>query len=346
MLNLLTKLAELPSISGSEQGIRDVMQKELKPHVDEMRVDRIGNLIARKGKGSPKILLAAHMDVLGLMVKYIDKQGFISFETIGGWDERVLPGMRVQLCGSKGPVIGVIGTKPVHLQEKEEQKNPFKLKELFIDIGAGSKEEAEKAGISVGDFISRNRQVNKLLGKKATGAGFDNRVGCAVMIEAMKRLKGFKGFKGTVYAVGTVQEEPGLIGVRGAIFGIEPDVVLALDTNIAGDTPEIKPTESNLVLGKGVSLGLKDAISIMGPNVKKWIIETARQSKISLQLNVMSGGATDASIAPMIREGVPSACISVPVRYVHTPVEVVDMDDMESMVKLTVECVKSAGRYF
>jgi hypothetical protein len=138
MLSLLSKLVGAPSISGSEQSIREVMQKELKPYVDEMKVDKIGNLIARKGKGSPKILLAAHMDALGLMVKYIDKDGFISFETIGGWDERILPGIKVQIHGSKGPVTGVLGTKAVHLQEKDEQKIPYKLKELFIDIGANS----------------------------------------------------------------------------------------------------------------------------------------------------------------------------------------------------------------
>ena len=343
MLSLLSKLVEAPSISGSEQNVRDVIQKELKPFVDEIKVDRIGNLIARKGKGSPKILLAAHMDALGLMVKYVDKQGFICFETIGGWDERILPGMKVTINGSKGPVTGVIGTKPVHLQEKEEQKNPFKLKELFIDIGADSRDAVEKAGITIGDFITRSGEVSKLLGTKATGAGFDNRVGCAVLIETMKRLKGFKG---TVYAAGTIQEEIGLIGVRGTIFGTEPDVVLALDTNIAGDTPEIKPSESNLQLGKGATVDMKDAISITNLKVKKWILDTAKQNKMKVQLNVMSGGATDASIAPMIREGVPSACIAVAIRYVHTPVEVVDTRDMESAVKLTVECVKSASKYF
>jgi putative aminopeptidase FrvX len=343
MLDLLSKLVEAPSISGSEQSVRDIMQKELKPYVDEIRVDKVGNLITRKGKGSPKILLAAHMDELGLMVKYVDKQGFICFETIGGWDERILPGMKVHIHGSKGPVTGIIGTKPIHLQDKDEQKNPFKLKELFIDTGAASREEVEKAGVSIGDFITRSGEVSKLLGTKATGAGFDNRVGCAVLIETMKSLKGFKG---TVYAVGTVQEEIGLIGVRGTIFGLEPDVVLALDTNIAGDTPEIKPNESNLKLGKGPTLDLKDAISITNPKAKKWILETAKQAKMKVQVNVMSGGATDASIAPMIREGVPGACLAVAVRYVHTPVEVVDMKDMEATVKLTVECVKSAGKYF
>jgi putative aminopeptidase FrvX len=343
MLSLLSKLVEAPSISGSEQSVMEIISKELKPYVDEIRVDKIGNLIARKGKGSPKILLAAHMDQLGLMVKYIDKQGFIYFETIGGWDERVLPGMKVHVHGSKGPVTGVIGTKPVHLQEKDEQKVPYKLKELFIDIGANGREDVERAGVSIGDFITRSGEVSKMLGTKATGAGFDNRVGCAVLIETVKRLKGFKG---TVYAAGTVQEEIGLIGVRGTIFGLEPDVVLALDTNIAGDTPEVKPIESNLQLGKGVTVDLKDAISITNPKVKKWITETAKQAKMRIQFNVMSGGATDASIAPMIREGVPGACLAVPVRYVHTPVEVVDVNDMEATVKLAVECVKSASRYF
>jgi putative aminopeptidase FrvX len=343
MLSLLTKLVEAPSISGSEQSVRDVIQKELKPYVDEIKTDKVGNLIARKGKGSPKILLAAHMDEVGLMVKYVDKQGFISFETIGGWDERILPGMKVRIHGSKDPVTGVIGTKPIHLQDKEESKNPFKLKELFIDIGAESDKDVEKAGIQIGDSITRSGEVSKLLGSRATGAGFDNRVGCAVLIETMKRLKGFKG---TVYACGTVQEEIGLIGVRGTIFGIEPDVVLALDTNIGGDTPEIKPSESNLVLGKGPTIDLKDAISITNPKVKKWILETAKQNKMKVQVNVMSGGATDASIAPMIREGIPSACLAVAVRYVHTPVEVVDVKDIESTIKLAVECVKSAGKYF
>ncbi|MCX6814846.1 MAG: M42 family metallopeptidase [Candidatus Aenigmarchaeota archaeon] len=343
MLNLLSKLVEAPSISGSEQSVREVIQKELKPYVDEIRVDKIGNLIARKGKGSPKILLAAHMDQLGLMVKYIDKQGFIFFETIGGWDERVLPGIKVHVQGSKGAIVGVIGTKPVHLQDKDEQKVSYKLKELFIDIGANGREEVEKAGVSIGDFITRSGEVSKMIGSKATGAGFDNRVGCAVLIETVKRLKGFKG---TVYAAGTVQEELGLIGVRGTIFGLEPDIVIALDTNIAGDTPEVKPQESALQLGKGVTVDLKDAISITNQKAKKWVIETSKQSKIKVQFNVMSGGATDASIAPMIREGIPSVCLAVPVRYVHTPVEVVDMNDMESTVKFAVECVKSAGKYF
>jgi endoglucanase len=164
-----------------------------------------------------------------------------------------------------------------------------------------------------------------------------------VMIEAMRRLKNFKG---SVYAVGTVQEELGLIGARGPTFGIEPDVVIALDTTIAGGTPELKPGEVSISMSEGPALALKDAVGVINPNVKEWITETAKKARIPLQFDVMSGGATDASIAPMVKEGIPSGAILVPTRYVHTPVEISDMKDMENAVKLVVECVKSASRYF
>jgi putative aminopeptidase FrvX len=343
MEKLLEKLVDAPSISGSEENVRDLIRKELKPHVDEIRVDRIGNLIARRGKGNPKVMLAAHMDELGLMVKFIHERGFIKFDTVGGWDERVLPGKKFRIHTSRGSVIGVIGTKPVHLQEKEEQKIPFKFKELYMDVGAASKKEAEKAGISVGDFITRHGKMDRMMGSRVTGYGFDNRIGCLVMIEVMKRLKSFRG---SVYAVGTIQEELGLIGVRGPAFGIGPDVVLALDTTIAGGTPELKPGEVSIDLSGGPALAIKDAVGVINPKVKKWVTETARKAGIPLQYEVMSGGATDASVIPMVKEGIPSGSILVPTRYVHTPVEVADMKDIEKSVKLVLEAVKSAHSYF
>jgi len=342
MEDLLRKLVDAPSISGSEENVRDLIKKELKG-MDEIRVDRIGNLIARKGKGKPKIMLAAHMDELGLMVKFINEKGFIKFDTIGGWDERILPAKKFKVHGSKGSVIGVIGSKPPHLQEKEEQKVPYKAKDLYIDIGVKNKKEAEKAGVKVGDFITRYGQLNHLLGSRVTGYGFDNRIGCLVMIETMKRLKGFKG---SVYAVGTIQEELGLIGIRGSAFGIEPDVVLALDTTIAGDTPELKPGDAAINLSAGPALAIKDAVGVINPRVKKWITDSAKKAKVKLQYEVMSGGATDASVVPMIKEGIPAGSILVPTRYVHTPVEVADMKDIESAVKLVLEAIKSAPKYF
>ncbi len=342
MEKLLKKLVEAPGISGSEENIRELMKKELKPYVDEIRVDKIGNLIAKKGSGSPKVMLVAHMDEIGLMVKHIDKNGFIKFETIGGWDERILLAKKVKIYGSKGPIVGVIGSKPIHIQEEEERKKPVKVKEMFIDIGAKNKKEVEKAGISPGDFITHYGEFNKLIGTRVTGYGFDDRIGCLELIEIMK---GIKKIKGTIYAVGSTQEEIGLIGVRGSAFGINPDVILAMDTTIAGDMPGVNSGEVLPVLGKGPVLGIKDAISIVHPKIKKWIKETAKKNKIPLQYDIMKGGATDASITPTIREGIPSGAILTPTRYVHTPVEVLDLKDVKNVVKLVIEALKTVNKY-
>jgi endoglucanase len=344
MEDLLKRLVEAPSISGFEKNIRDLMTKELKPYVDEIKIDKIGNLICRKGTGSPKIMLAAHMDELGLMVKYIDEKGFIRFEPIGGWDSKILLAQKFKIHGSKGPVVGVIGSKPIHLQEKEEVNKPVKISEMFIDIGAKNKKEVENMGIRIGDFITIYREFDKLLGSRVTGYGFDDRVGCLELIEIMKNLNKMK-FKGTVYAVGTVKEEIGLVGVRGPTFAINPDIVIALDVTIAGDTPELKQFESPIELDKGPVLVIKDAISILQTEIKKWVEEVAKINKIKIQYDVMSGGATDASITSVIREGIPSVSILVPSRYIHTPTEIISMNDVKGVITLVTELVKTAHQY-
>lgn len=343
MDKLLERLVAAESISGFEENIREVLKKELKPYVDSMKVDKIGNLIAKKGSGKPVIMLAAHMDIIGLVVKYIDDKGFIYFDTLGSWDLRILPGLKLKIMSKKGPVTGVIGMKPVHLLEKEEEEKPLKEKDFFIDIGAKSKKDVEKIGVQIGDFITEyDNRVDKLIGDRITGRGLDNRVGCYLLIEIMKRLKGFKG---TVYAVGTIGEEISLIGVRGSAFSINPDVVLALDTGLAGDFPMIKFEDAPVKLGEGPILTIKDAVSVIHPNIKNWIVDTAKKEKIKLQYEIMKKGATDASVVPMIREGIPSASITIPARYIHTPIGIVDMKDVEASVKLVVSAVKLAPKY-
>ncbi len=288
-------------------------------------------------------MLAAHMDELGLVVKYIDEKGFIRFEPVGGWDPKILTAQKFKIHGSKGPVVGVIGSKPIHLQEKEEEKKPVKISDMFMDIGAKNRKEAERMGVNVGDFITNYGEFNKLGGSRVTGYGFDDRVGCLVLIEVMKNLKKFKG---TVYAVGTVKEEIGLVGVRGPAFGINPDIVIALDATISGDTPELKPHEATGKISEGPALTIKDAISIVQSDTKKWVQDIARKNKIKLQFDILSAGATDASVTPMIREGIPSISILTPSRYLHTPVEIVDMNDVKNSVKLVTELVKSAHKHF
>jgi len=345
MEETLKKLVDSPSISGDEKNVRDVLIKELKPYVEEVKVDKIGNLICRKGSGSPKIMLSAHMDELGLMVKYIDDEGFIRFETIGGWDPKILLSQKFKIHGSKGPVIGVIGSKPIHLQDKEDVNKPVKLAEMFIDVGAKDKKEVEKIGIRTGDFITNYGEFDKLCGSRMTGYGFDDRIGCLELIEVMKNLKKIK-FKGTVYAVGTVKEEIGLVGIRGSVFATNPDIVISLDVTTAGDTPEIKPYEATARLGKGPVLMIKDAISIIQNEVKQWVIDTAKKNNMKIQFDIVSGGATDASMTPMVREGIPSLAILAPSRYLHTPTEISDMNDVKDIIKLVTELIKTAHECF
>lgn len=343
MEDLLKKLVSSPSISGFEKNIRDLMARELKPYVDDIKIDKVGNLICRKGSGSPKIMLAAHMDEVGLMVKYIDNEGFIRFEPIGGWDPKVLLSQKFKIHGSKGPVIGVVGSKPIHLQEKEDVNKPVKLSEMFIDIGAKNSKEVEKMGVRIGDFITIDREFDKLGDSRIVGHGFDDRIGCLVLLEVIKNLKKFKG---TVYAVGTVKEEIGLIGIRGSAFSINPDIIISLDVTTCGDTPEIKPYEAPAAMGKGPVLVIKDAISIIQGELKNWVEETAKNNKMKIQFDILSGGATDASVTPMIREGIPSIAILTPSRYLHTPTEVADMNDVKGSISLVTELVKTAHNNF
>lgn len=343
MEDLLKQLVETPSISGYEKNVRDFISKKIKPYVDEIKIDRIGNLICRKGQGSPKIMLTAHMDEVGLMVKYVDDNGFIRFVPIGGWDAKILLAQKFKIHGSKGPVTGVVGSKPIHLQEKEEEKKPVKIKDMFMDIGAKDKKEAEKMGVCVGNFITNYGEFDKMTSSRVTGYGFDNRLGCLEMIEVMKNLKKFKG---TVYAVGTVKEEIGLVGVRGSAFSIDPDVVISIDVTFSGDTPEVKPHEAVAKLSEGPALVIKDSISIIQEEIKKWVQDVAKKHKINIQLEVISAGATDASITPMIREGIPSFAILTPSRYLHTPVEIADMNDVKNSIKLITELVNTAHKQF
>jgi endoglucanase len=342
-MEILKKLIELPGVAGAEYSVRELIAKEIKPYVDEIRIDKIGNLIARKGNGKPKVMLIAHMDQIGFMVKHIGEKGFIRFEQVGGWDEKIIPGIKVNVWGKKGPVPGVIGIKPIHIQEKEEQKQPIKFEEMYIDIGASSAKEVEQAGVEIGSFVSIASQLTKLVGTRITGSGFDNKIGCAILIEIVKRLKNFKG---TLYAVGSVQEEIGLVGVRGSVFDINPDVILGIDTTIAGDSPQIKIEELPIHLGKGPVLIIKDAISIINPQVRKWIEETARNLKINLQYEVTKSGATDSSITPTIREGKPAGSICIATRYIHTPVEVTDTKDIEDAIKLVIGALGTVDKYF
>lgn len=348
MEELITKLSNAHGISGSEGNIRAILEEELRPYVDEMRVDKMGNLIAvKKGEG-PSIMLAAHMDEIGLMVKYIDDKGFLRFVKIGGWFDQTLHSQRVIVHTKNGPIPGVIGSKPPHVMKDEDRKKPVKAEDMFIDVGAKNKEDAEKMGIEVGTPVSMDREVKKLANGKITGKAFDNRAGCAIVIETMKQLSKMD-LKATLYVVGTVQEEVGLKGARTSAFGLEPDVAIAIDTTIPGDHPGIDKKDSVLETGKGGVITVVDASGrglIAAPQVLKWLRETADKNEIPYQMDVGDGGTTDATAIHLTRDGIPTGVLSVATRYIHSPVEVLDVADLKHCSDLLAKAVMSVNDYF
>ena len=233
---LLEKLSNAHGISSRETAVAKIIRDEISGFVDEIRTDKMGNMIAVKKGDDFKIMLAAHMDEIGLMVQFVDERGFIRFVTIGGWFNPVLVTQRVILHGEKGQVYGVLGNKPPHVMTEEDKKKPIDLADLFIDVGATSPEEVEALGITVGTAVTMDRQYVKLAGTTVTGKAMDNRAGCAMLIGALKEMK----TSHTVYAVFTVQEEVGLKGAKTSAYSLDPDVAIATDVTIPGDSPGVE----------------------------------------------------------------------------------------------------------
>ena len=346
--NLLEKLSNAHGISGYEGSVRAIIKEEVESYVDEVKIDTFGNLITIKRGKSPSVMLAAHMDEIGLMVKYVDDEGFIRFAKVGGWFDQTLVNQRVLLHTKKGAVAGVIGSKPVHVMEDEEKKKAIEAKDMFIDVGASSRDDATAMGIEPGVPASIDQKLVGLANDTVTGKAFDDRAGGAVLITVMQRIAGM-GVEPSVMGVFTVQEEVGLKGAKTSAFGLNPDVAIAIDTCIPGDHPGIKKTDSAIQLGKGPVITVMDAGGrgvITHPKVLEWLRETAKAKGIPYQMDVTERGTTDASAISLTREGIPSGVISVATRYIHTPVELLSLKDLESSAELVVEAVKSVGSYF
>ncbi len=343
MKELLKKLVEAPGVSGNENDVRSIMKKELEKVCDSVEINKMGNLIGKKGKGKTKIMLVAHMDEVGLMVKHVTEKGFLKFDPLGGIDQRSLLAQKVRVYTDKGQVVGVIGSKPIHIQEKEEQEQVIKMKKLFIDVGAKDRKDVERLGIAPGTFVGLYREFSELANNMVTGNGLDNRAGCTALIELMKRVHPRNC---TIYAVGSVQEEKGLIGARGTTFQINPDVVVGVDTTIAGDIPEVDEADAPAKIGEGPVIPLMDGYAVIHPAAKKWLTETAKDCKIRYQFETTPGAGMDSSIAPVIREGVPSAGLCVPTRYLHTGVEILSLKDLEKVVELMEAAIKTVDKYF
>jgi Cellulase M and related proteins len=340
---LLKKIIDAAGISGYEKEIAHIMCAELKKSCDKVQVDNFGNVIAKKGSGKKKIMLAAHMDEIGLMVKHITKEGYVHFIKVGGIDDRVLPAQRVVIKAKKGDCIGVIGTKPPHLQKEEDKKQPMKYEDMFIDIGASNRDDAKKR-IEIGDIAIFEPNSGVLNGKLYYGKAIDDRIGCYALIKVMEKLE----VDAEVYAVATGQEEVGLKGARTAAFNVSPDYAIAIDTTIAGDTPMITERESSLKLGDGVAITIIEASGrgvIVNEKMRDLLTDTAKKNKIKYQIDVIEGGMTDGAIIYMNKEGVPTGVLSIPTRYIHSPTGVFNIDDVDAATKLTIKAVERMAKW-
>lgn len=345
VMETLEKLSNAHGISGYEEEIREIIKRELEEYVDEFKIDKLGNIIAIKNGSAPSVMIAAHMDEIGLMVKHVDKNGFIRFIKCGGWFDQTLLNTRVVLHSSKEKIFGIIGSKPPHVIKDEERKKAISVDEMFIDIGAKSNKEVEEKGITPGVPITLDKNFAPLINGRMTGKALDDRVGIAMMIEGIRQ----SNTKSMVFAVGTVQEEVGLKGARTSAYGLEPDVALVSEVSIAGDHPGIEETHSPLKLGEGPSITVADASGrglITPPRILQWIKETAKKEKIRYQLDVSESGTTDAAAIHITRAGIPCGVISVPTRYMHSGVEVIELKDLKNGATLMAKCLERVEEYF
>ncbi len=318
MKELIKKLVEAWGPSGFEHKVRALIEAEVKDLADEVRVDPLGNLICRKGRGGKKIMVAAHMDEIGLMVSHVDEKGFMRFANIGGLRTPALLSNRVRF---ENGTLGTLSADGFHWSSTPN------IKDFYIDVSTGTDADP---GIRVGDAAGFVRPM-EVRGNRIIAKSLDDRIGCAVMIEAMRRMGASKH---EVYFVFTVQEEVGLRGARPSAFGIEPEIGISVDVTGTGDTP--KGIKMAVELGKGAAIKVRDGGHIVPPAIKDLMIKRAEEAGIPYQLEVLPGGTTDAAGIQLSRAGVPSGCISIPTRYLHTVSETVDINDVQACVDLLV----------
>lgn len=340
-LTMLKELTDAKGIPGNEREVRGVMKKYIEPLADEVTTDNLGSLIAKKAgnENGPKIMVAGHLDEVGFMVTRIDDKGFLRFQTVGGWWSQVMLAQRVTIVTNKGDVTGVIGSKPPHILSAEARKKPVDIKDMFIDIGASSKEEAEEWGIRPGDMVVPYFEFTVLNNEKMLLAkAWDNRIGCAIAIDVMKYVKD-KQHDNVVYGVGTVQEEVGLRGAKTAAQTIQPDIAFGVDVGIAGDTPGISDKEAMGKMGEGPQIILYDASMVSHKGLRDFVTDTADELNIPYQFDAMAGGGTDSGSIHLTAGGVPTLSVTIATRYIHSHAAMLHRDDYENAVKLIGEVI-------
>ncbi len=328
------ELVEAPSPSGFEQPAQRVIRKALAEVADEIRTDVMGNVVAhlRGPEGAPRLMLAGHCDEIGFMVKYIDSDGYLFFAPIGGVDAHLVPGQRVTVHAAGGPLPGVVGRRPIHQIEAKDRDKVMPFKNQFIDIGCADK-DAAAALVAIGDPVTFAVGVERLQGTRLTSRALDDKMGAFIVAQVLREVRRQGGAGVDLYGVSTVQEEIGLRGGTTSVYGVRPDVGIAVEVCFASDYPDADHKDAGEIrLGKG-------PVIARGPNINPVLFEllmaTARDEDIPCQvIGIPRASGTDANVMQLARGGVATALVSIPLRYMHTPVEVLDWADLEGAVRL------------
>ena len=334
--SLLKTLTELPGISGREGAVTAYLKNLLSSYADEVRTDVLGNLIfTKKGTSNKTLLLCAHMDEVGLMVRYVDERGFIRFVTVGGIDPRTLLAQRVRVQTKNGALLGIIGTKPAHITTEAERGKAVPLTDLFIDLGMPAERVREQ--VSVGDFAVLDRSYEEFGDGLISAKSIDNRGGVFIQAEVFKQLKNPYY---TVQAVFSVQEEVGVRGATTAAYGIDADLCLCLDTTGAADIPGVAPQDYITRLGGGVGISALDSMTITPKPLFDKLISLCMQHNIAYQVRIAQRGGNDAGAVHLSKTGIPSCALSLPTRNIHSNVEVCAKKDVQAMTDLTLLCAQ------
>ncbi|MGH2614798.1 MAG: M42 family metallopeptidase [Thermomicrobiales bacterium] len=338
-LELLKKLCETPAIAGREDRMRAVVADELRPLVDELRIDALGSVVGTRRGDGPRVMVAAHMDEIGFFVSHIDDRGFLRLQPVGGFDARTLVSQRVLVHGFAGSVLrGALqpGTKPIHILERDEIK-PAKMEELFVDVGLPV--DRVRAEVEVGDLVTLDRALEEV-GDCVMSKALDDRVGVFVMIESLRAMGQSHA---EIVAVATTQEEVGLRGAQTAAFEVQPDIAIALDTTLALDIPGMPPELAIAHLGDGVAIKIMDSSHIANPALVRHLRDLAEANEIPYQLEILPRGGTDAGAMQRARGGAAAVTLSIPSRYVHTTNEMADRGDIAGAIRLLAAFLEDAG---
>ncbi len=339
-LKVLKSLSTLPGVPGNEKKVSQFIVSEIKAYVDEVKFDNLGSVIGIKKQDGPKIMIAGHMDEVGLLVTQITKEGFVKFQTLGGWFSQVMLAQVWEISTKKGVVFAVTGVKPPHLIPADKKNNAIPIDTMYLDLGVSSKEEAVALGVEPGNMVTPHTEF-RVLGndKYLLGKAWDNRIGSAVVIEVLKRIKDHPN---QLFGTFTVQEEVGLRGAKTSSYIVEPEIAIAVDSGLGTDVPGGESSEQSL--GKGPQILLYDSGLVPNQALRKLAVETAKEENIPYQEGIINVGRTDAGHMHLAHQGAAGLSICIPTRYLHSHTSIIHYDDYENTVKLLLAIIKKLDR--